>query len=173
MNQPVVWFEVVGKDVKRLHEFYGGLFGWQFEMAKTGGLFSRQKVFEVGGTKFVKSPGASLQNEEVVLVSVSKLNQLWKETGGTFYIPKGGGGAEIGGRREGFNRFREQHPNTPIQMSRVFVSKDGTLGFVDGRHRFSVFRDDGKRVIAVTTERGASARRLKKLAGVKQKAKSK
>ena len=31
MGQPVVWFEVIGKDGDALRSFYGDLFGWQFE----------------------------------------------------------------------------------------------------------------------------------------------
>jgi uncharacterized protein len=30
MPQPVVWFEVVGKDAEKLKGFYGDLFGWEF-----------------------------------------------------------------------------------------------------------------------------------------------
>jgi uncharacterized protein len=30
MAHPVMWFEVLGKDGKKLREFYGGLFGWTF-----------------------------------------------------------------------------------------------------------------------------------------------
>ena len=44
MAHPVMWFEVLGKDGSRLQQFYGGLFGWTFDViqpinygvAKTG-----------------------------------------------------------------------------------------------------------------------------------------
>ena len=44
MAHPVMWFEVLGKDGSRLQQFYGGLFGWSFDViqpinygvAKTG-----------------------------------------------------------------------------------------------------------------------------------------
>jgi len=44
MAHPVMWFEVLGKDGSRLQQFYGGLFGWTFDviqpinygLAKTG-----------------------------------------------------------------------------------------------------------------------------------------
>jgi uncharacterized protein len=29
MAHPVMWFEVLGRDGKRLQHFYGGLFGWK------------------------------------------------------------------------------------------------------------------------------------------------
>jgi predicted enzyme related to lactoylglutathione lyase len=44
MAHPVMWFEVLGKDGGKLQQFYGGLFGWTFDViqpinygvAKTG-----------------------------------------------------------------------------------------------------------------------------------------
>ena len=44
MAQPVLWFEVLGRDGSKLQQFYGGLFGWTFDViqpinygvAKTG-----------------------------------------------------------------------------------------------------------------------------------------
>jgi predicted enzyme related to lactoylglutathione lyase len=32
VSQPVVHFEVVGKDPKRLRQYFGDLFGWQFDV---------------------------------------------------------------------------------------------------------------------------------------------
>jgi predicted enzyme related to lactoylglutathione lyase len=31
MGQPVVHFEIIGSDAERLREYYGGLFGWEFQ----------------------------------------------------------------------------------------------------------------------------------------------
>ena len=31
MGQPVVHFEVIGKDARRLRNYYGDLFGWEFD----------------------------------------------------------------------------------------------------------------------------------------------
>lgn len=137
----------------------------KFGMA--GGPLSRRKVYESGDTSFVKSDTASHQNDEVVYVSVSKLDKAWQKDGEAFYIPPGGGGGEIGGRRQGFREFRKNNPDTPVEMSRVYVNEKGVASFGDGRHRFSVMRDEGKRVIPVTTSRGAAAERLKKVAGAK------
>ena len=33
MKNPVVWFEVVGKDGSKLRKFYSDLFGWKIEGA--------------------------------------------------------------------------------------------------------------------------------------------
>ncbi len=135
----------------------------QFKTVRSG--FGNKKVYESGGTEFVKSGSATMNNQEVVYVSVSELDKAWQKDGEAFYIPPGGGGAEIGGRREGFQKFQET--GKPVEMSKVYVTKEGTVSFSDGRHRFSVFRDQGKRVIPVTTDRGRSAERLKKIAGAK------
>lgn len=35
MGQPVVHFEILGSDPKRLREFYGELFGWNFALGDT------------------------------------------------------------------------------------------------------------------------------------------
>lgn len=137
----------------------------------TGRFSDQRKIYEHGGLEFMKSNTASNTNQEVVFVSVAKLNALWKKDKG-YYIPKGGGGeSEIKGRREDFQNFLKK--GIPIEMSRVDISKNGNLSFGDGRHRFSVFRDMGKQVIPVTTDRGAPARRLKRLAGVKPPKKKK
>jgi predicted enzyme related to lactoylglutathione lyase len=37
MGQPVVHFEIIGKDPARLRDYFGALFGWQFD---TSGLVS-------------------------------------------------------------------------------------------------------------------------------------
>jgi uncharacterized protein len=31
MGQPVIWFEVVGKDAEKLRGYYSDLFGWEFD----------------------------------------------------------------------------------------------------------------------------------------------
>ena len=36
MGQPVVHFEVVGQDAKKLREYYGKLFGWEFDVMDGG-----------------------------------------------------------------------------------------------------------------------------------------
>jgi uncharacterized protein len=33
MGNPVGWFEIVGKDGKRLRQFYAGVFGWKIAVA--------------------------------------------------------------------------------------------------------------------------------------------
>ncbi len=51
MAQPVVHFEVVGKNPEQLRNYYGELFGWEFQ---TGGAVSKQ-VSEAGNYGFVEN----------------------------------------------------------------------------------------------------------------------
>jgi predicted enzyme related to lactoylglutathione lyase len=51
MGQPVVHFEVIGRDPGKLRSYYGDLFGWEFD---TGGPVSTA-VSEAGNYGFVDS----------------------------------------------------------------------------------------------------------------------
>jgi len=52
MGQPVVHFEIIGKDPERLRTFYGDLFGWDFD---TSGQVS-EAVSEPSNYGFVNPP---------------------------------------------------------------------------------------------------------------------
>ena len=52
MAQPVVHFEIIGKDPERLRSFYGDLFGWEFD---TSGKVS-EAVSEPTNYGFVTPP---------------------------------------------------------------------------------------------------------------------
>lgn len=75
-----------------------------------------------------------------IVVDPSKIDQAFQKDKG-FYIPPGGGGAEVPGRREGFERFLAS--GKPIESPMATLDEDGTVSFEDGRHRFSVLRDKG------------------------------
>ena len=49
MGQPVVHFEVVGKDAGKLRDFYGDLFGWKFNQVEG----SLAKAEELGGARMM------------------------------------------------------------------------------------------------------------------------
>jgi predicted enzyme related to lactoylglutathione lyase len=55
MGQPVVHFEVIGKDPEKLRGFYGDLFGWEFD---TSGSVS-ELVSEPGNYGFVQPDTAA------------------------------------------------------------------------------------------------------------------
>ena len=119
---------------------------------------SRAEILSVEGVEFVRSRAAQVLGGETVLVNVERLNEAWSRNEG-FFIPRGGGGAEIGGRREGVGRFLDQ--GRPIDMSQIHVSRSGEVSFSDGRHRFSVLRDRGMTHVPVSISGSVStARRL-------------
>jgi predicted enzyme related to lactoylglutathione lyase len=57
MGQPVVHFEVVGKDVKKLRDFYAELAGWSFDDSPPGGPTEYYVVPREGNTN---SEGAGI-----------------------------------------------------------------------------------------------------------------
>lgn len=94
-------------------------------------------------------PRSNKPNAKVVMVDPDKLDASWANDE-SYYIPKGGGGAEIEGRRAGFERFMQT--GRPIEMPYVSVGADGQMSFEDGRHRFSVLRDMGVNKIPVMVD---------------------
>ncbi len=52
MGQPVVHFEIIGADPERLRDYYGELFGWEFDTS--GGV--AESVSEAGNYGFVQNP---------------------------------------------------------------------------------------------------------------------
>lgn len=118
----------------------------------------RQKIEALSGdenaVKFVPHPNAR-PAEVTVMVNADALDAAWARDQG-FYIPRGGGGAEIPGRRAGVETFLES--GKPVQASRINLLEDGTAAFTDGRHRFSVLRDGGADRVAVTIPRKELAR---------------
>jgi predicted enzyme related to lactoylglutathione lyase len=52
MGQPVVHFEITGTDPGRLRDYYGQLFGWEFDTSGT----TAESVSEAGNYGFVQNP---------------------------------------------------------------------------------------------------------------------
>ena len=102
------------------------------------------------GRKYTFIPHPNQRADETtIMVDASKLDAAWKTGAGSLYIDQGGGGTStIIGRREGVERFLES--GKPIEASRIVVDQNGTVDFIDGRHRFSVLRDRGVKEMAVT-----------------------
>lgn len=137
------------------------------------GRFGRvRQVYRVDSINWIKD---DLQGERAVIIAdPKKLDAWWKATNPDFYIPPGGGGAEIGGRIQRFQEFLEEDPNRPIEMPRIDVLPKSSqfndtgkhlVGFSNGRHRFTVFRDMGKAGVAVQVDR-AQAKLAQKLFGI-------
>ena len=67
MGQPVMHFEVVGKDGAKLRSFYGGLFGWEFQEVGGGGmdyqLVDRERNLSPEGVGIGGGVGGSAQGD--------------------------------------------------------------------------------------------------------------
>ena len=52
MGQPVVHFEVAGKDIQKQHGFYSGLFGWEFDTSnpKGYGILAREDTLSAAAS---------------------------------------------------------------------------------------------------------------------------
>ena len=58
MGHPVMWFEVLGRDPRRLCQFYGNLFGWTFERdPSTYGIVTKVERGIPGGIGKAGMPG--------------------------------------------------------------------------------------------------------------------
>jgi len=88
----------------------------------------------------------SLDRDVQVIVPVDRVDAAWKGDSG--YVPPGGGGTAVPGRREGFERFLTS--GRPVESPLATIGDDGVLSFTDGRSRFSVLRDGGAKAVALT-----------------------
>lgn len=90
------------------------------------------------------------RDEILVMVDPRKLDAAWSAD--SDYLPPGDEGpSEIRGRRSGFAEFLKK--GKPVQASRVSLQNDGSVYFVDGRHRFAVLRDRGAARVGVMVKR--------------------
>ena len=86
-----------------------------------------------------------------VMVDPKKLDAAWSKDAG-YYVPPGGGGAEIPGRIARFKEFLAK--GKPVEAPKVYLHPDGHVSFEDGRHRFRTLADAGIDRVAVTVDRG-------------------
>lgn len=77
-----------------------------------------------------------------VTVSVETLDKAWTEL-----RVEAGGKDGIGDRYRDAKKFLSENSN--VRMSEVTVRRNGTIIFNDGRHRFAVLRDSGRKEIDV------------------------
>lgn len=93
---------------------------------------------------------AEVIGDVMVDVDVDKFDRMWKKSDqhGDFYIGPGGSGAAIKGRYPRFVEFIKV--NQSYEVPEVHVGPDGRIGFTNGRHRFSVLRDQGNKVLPMS-----------------------
>jgi hypothetical protein len=111
---------------------------------------------EQGGSSTLASPQfklslrGKLEGRKLVSVSTGKLDAAWSKDK-ELYIPPGGGGAEIPGRRDRFRSFLDT--GKPIEASEVYWDPEKkSIHFGDGRHRFTVLRDIGLKRVKVSVK---------------------
>ena len=115
-----------------------------------------------GAARTVTASGVTYTVEPVkfghtlVTVSTAKLDAAWSKDS-AYYIPPGGGGAQIGDRRDRFATFLAS-TTKPIIAPVVTLTSGGKIAFENGRHRFSVLRDQGKQKVVVSVPNGAAGR---------------
>ncbi len=87
-------------------------------------------------------------------VNVEKFDAAWALDGDS-YIPKGGEG--VPGRRARFDSFygHLQTIKGLLEAPVVSVGSNGVVSFINGRHRFSVQRDNGVDPIYVGFTKGS------------------
>lgn len=107
-----------------------------------------------GGTvMFVPHPSVRHGGDALttVVLDPKKVDAEWSHDEG-YYIPSGGGGAEVAGRRGRFEKFLAG--GKPVEAPRLVIGANGRMNFEDGRHRFRVLADGGIDRIAATVPVG-------------------
>jgi hypothetical protein len=98
-------------------------------------------------------------DEKLVLVNVDveKFDPVWARDKGMYIGPNGQGAIE--GRAVKVMEYYET--GKPIDASEVDVESDGSVAFIDGRHRYAVLRDMGAKTIpmAMTAESAMNAKK--------------
>ncbi|MEM7436165.1 MAG: VOC family protein [Myxococcota bacterium] len=88
MANPVVWFEVMGKNGTALRSFYGDLFGWRYQ---TLGDTDYGMVEADGGQGIPGGVGASQEQYVTFYISTSSINASLEaigERGGKTVMPR-------------------------------------------------------------------------------------
>lgn len=101
---------------------------------------------------------AEAAGDKLVPVDIGAFDPAFQKDKG-FYVGPQGEGA-IPGRREGFQEFLKT--GQPIEAPEVHVDDQGDVAFINGRHRYSVLRDQGEKSIpmAMSPESEANARKF-------------
>ncbi|MGB5811642.1 MAG: VOC family protein [Polyangiales bacterium] len=78
MANPVVWFEVMGKNGENLRSFYSELFGWQYQMAKE---VDYGMIEANGGQGIPGGVGQSQEQYVTFYISTRSVNSSLEEIG--------------------------------------------------------------------------------------------
>ena len=89
MGHPVIWFEILGKDGKKLRQFYGDIFDWKFEVMPE----MDYGVANTGGDKGIQggigtdSQGGSQQTFYISVPDIKATLKRIEAKGGKTIIP--------------------------------------------------------------------------------------
>ena len=101
---------------------------------------AREGVVEVGGRPVrVVLPSRAGKRWRIVQLKVQPFDQAYSRTGG-FYLDAAGNN-RVGTRYERAGEFLKTAES--MAASEVYVHKDGSVDFLDGRHRYAYLRDTG------------------------------
>ena len=93
MGNPVVWFEVMGKDGEKLRSFYGDLFGWSYESVEgmDYGMVQENESGEMpsirGGIGTAPQGASSYQTFYVAVDDVQAALDKAESLGGSTAVP--------------------------------------------------------------------------------------
>lgn len=103
-----------------------------------------RKRASVDGVHFVEPEHGE---GDVIVVKVGEIDKAWKRGPGHLYVAGGDSGKT---KRFGDAvRKGAGSEKYPVQMPRVNFNDDGTVSFIDGRHRFAYMRESGLQAIPV------------------------
>lgn len=90
MANPVIWFEILGKDGAALRRFYGDVFGWEYEMAQGMDYGMTKKVGDRGIQGGIGSMGEGpcWATFYVAVPDVEASLKLVERKGGKIVVPR-------------------------------------------------------------------------------------
>ena len=137
-------------------------------LAQYEAMASRMAIAEVTatpvtGVSFILNQADAKQGRALTWVDTAKFDAAFQNSK-EYYIGAGGTGNTIRNRYAAFKEFMTT--GVPIEVSTVTVNKDGSVSFDNGRHRYSVLRDGGNKVVpmALSEESIANAKEVGYLA---------
>jgi len=103
-----------------------------------------QPVYESDGIRYTQPLRAT--GEPLYEVNLALLDKVWGGNGNPFYI------AFLGDHGKAkTNQIRYiLAKNAPLDTPEVYITRDGEISIVDGRHRFFVLKDMKKKTLVVT-----------------------
>jgi hypothetical protein len=117
---------------------------------------------------FTPSQSAKNQSMRTLVIDVARLSEAW-EKDARFFVPPGAEAKP--GTRAGVEEFlaKAERLGIPVEQSKVTLDVNGDVGFLDGRHRFSVLRDRGVFNLPVSVYRTDYSRLAKAFGWIDEK----